>query len=967
MRVRSEEACPVRLRRAARVIRTAVAGLCLLAVPARAARIGLVPLMGDGAAGRTIVLSGNCFEPSTTYTIRIGGFAVLPATVTSSAGGVIANTTLTLPDLPRGNLDVMLASATMTRSFTGAFRVWPNLCVSPVIGGGRFGETWETNVAIPTGGWVGMVFRVEGWGFAGGATIGANTITVGGAATTHPAIPVSAGGRFQSATIIVSSNLPNGNQSIVINDGAGNTFTGAYQVRRSIAMSPAKGYGALGSTILIEGWGFTPGTTGAITVGLATTTPGPGLAVAADGSFAGTVRLQGDPGGGQVAVTTGQGSFPNCYNDTTAGTRQLGIYPVTPDGPENGAIRIEGMGNWSNGTIAADSVTVQVPGGDVPTTHPAIPVANGRFPRRWIVVTDTIELNARGLSMANGGKQTNQAFYSRRNLGACPVYSDGTAGFTTTITGWSFDQGSAIAANSTTVGGVTTTHAGTKVDIYGELPPLAVALPALPNGNLAVVVTDSAVTSFASIMHARRTIGLSYVVGPGSAGDVTNLTGNGFVAGAIGANTITFGGTAVAHAGIVVTANGNFASTALTLPALAGGPKDVVAQGGEVFPQAFRVATVGLTVVKTQTPVAPGIGELVTYRVVVTNTGTGMLTNLTLTDTLSPVVVSASASEPSGWPTPAVTQAAAGTLFSWSNGAPGLAPGMALTFTITGRMGLVCANTQVSNTAFATGSDGCGGVAVAVRSAVGSIVAPPTMSLTVVKAHVPAAPVNGGNVTFSIIVTNAGTATLTGLTIVDTLSGSITCVSQTSDPALAWNGNASTVGWAGAVVVGPNASATVTVTATNTAPNAGWISNTVWVQATTACGTVQASALDPGYLLAAPVLTVAKSSSQPKGARGAVITYSITLSNMRVAGGACGDPWMTAKGIVFQDTVPAGMTFNAGTLQISTNNGATFNPAANLGVLPLIAVAVPDMNEGDGDPVCLPGNAVVVKFDVTVQ
>ena len=134
------------------MIRTAVAGLCLLAVPARAARIGLVPLMGDGAAGRTIVLSGNCFEPSTTYTIRIGGFAVLPATVTSSAGGVIANTTLTLPDLPRGNLDVMLASATMTRSFTGAFRVWPNLCVSPVIGGGRFGETWETNVAIPTGG-----------------------------------------------------------------------------------------------------------------------------------------------------------------------------------------------------------------------------------------------------------------------------------------------------------------------------------------------------------------------------------------------------------------------------------------------------------------------------------------------------------------------------------------------------------------------------------------------------------------------------------------------------------------------------------------------------------------------------------------------------------------------------------------------------------------------------------------------
>jgi hypothetical protein len=76
---------------------------------------------------------------------------------------------------------------------------------------------------------------------------------------------------------------------------------------------------------------------------------------------------------------------------------------------------------------------------------------------------------------------------------------------------------------------------------------------------------------------------------------------------------------------------------------------------------------------------------------------------------------------------------------------------------------------------------------------------------------------------------------------------------------------------------------------------------------------------------------------------------------------------MTARGIVFQDTVPAGMTYNAGTLQMSTNNGGTFNPAANLGTPPLVAVAVPDMNEGDGDPACLPGKAVIVKFDVTVQ
>jgi hypothetical protein len=76
---------------------------------------------------------------------------------------------------------------------------------------------------------------------------------------------------------------------------------------------------------------------------------------------------------------------------------------------------------------------------------------------------------------------------------------------------------------------------------------------------------------------------------------------------------------------------------------------------------------------------------------------------------------------------------------------------------------------------------------------------------------------------------------------------------------------------------------------------------------------------------------------------------------------------MVATGIIFQDTLPAGMAFNAGTLQLSTDNGGSFNPATNLGTPPLVAVQIPDLNEGDGDPACNVGKAVVVKFNVTVQ
>src|SRR5207247_66231 len=62
-------------------------------------------------------------------------------------------------------------------------------------------------------------------------------------------------------------------------------------------------------------------------------------------------------------------------------------------------------------------------------------------------------------------------------------------------------------------------------------------------------------------------------------------------------------------------------------------------------------------------------GQPVKYLIVVTNTGATTLTNLSLWDTVSPVVMGATALEPSGFATPAVTQAAGGgTLFVWTSG-----------------------------------------------------------------------------------------------------------------------------------------------------------------------------------------------------------------------------------------------------------------------------------------------------------
>src|SRR5687767_372369 len=176
----------------------------LLPTGGEAARLGLNPLMGDGAAGRTTVLSGAGFLPGATLNVTFNGVATSPATVIASATGFIAPVTLVLQAMPYGGNTVVLANAVRTYTFTGAYRVFSNVCLAPALGDGRAGQTWQTNAAIPVGGWSGMVFVVEGTGFAAGATLAADTITVGGAATDHPAVVIAASGRLPSTTVIVA-------------------------------------------------------------------------------------------------------------------------------------------------------------------------------------------------------------------------------------------------------------------------------------------------------------------------------------------------------------------------------------------------------------------------------------------------------------------------------------------------------------------------------------------------------------------------------------------------------------------------------------------------------------------------------------------------------------------------------------------------------------------------------------------
>jgi len=592
---------------------------------ATAARIGLDPLMGDGANGRKIVIAGSLFEPSTSYTVLIGGYAVVPAAVSSNAAGIIPSTGIELPSLPGGNLDVTLTS-TFSRNFTGAFRVWPNICLAPAMGNGKAGATYVTNAAIPTGGWNGMVFIVQGTGFAANAAIGANTITVGGSATTHPAIAVTADGRLNSTTIIITSNLTNGAKDIVINDGSAKTFSGVYTVVRAIGLNPARGSRNAGTPVTITGWGFTNGApriaANSITIGGITTTHGAVNVV--NGTFTVTLTVDLQLGNGTAnAVVINDGTantFAGAYhsNNTTA---FIAVAPVRLTGIANEAIQVQGIAGIG-ANIAANAIGMYE-GNTVrsATVHSAITVAGGTFPATWVKIVGDLPW---GVNRLETGATRVQSFVAGAYLSVCPAISNGYSGWTVTLTGYGFNQTGGTgqpAANSSTIGGVATTHVAVVVDNTGDFTiPCTVTQP-LPFGVKNVVINDSVAGSwtFPGAIQVARTIGLSsFVVGSGAAGETVSISGSGFTASTnLAANSITFGAYATIHPLITVGANGSFGPTAVTLPLMNSGPYNVVTQG--TFQSAYRVYDPISTVTKYRDPGHGVATQIVTFSFSFTN------------------------------------------------------------------------------------------------------------------------------------------------------------------------------------------------------------------------------------------------------------------------------------------------------------------------------------------------------------
>src|SRR6185436_18713937 len=218
------------------------------------------------------------------------------------------------------------------------------------------------------------------------------------------------------------------------------------------------------------------------------------------------------------------------------------------------------------------------------------------------------------------------------------------------------------------------------------------------------------------------------------------------------------GGTLFAWTGVPVTMAPGVTYT-FTISGLAGVVCASTTVGNTAFVSAGTLCAVSATFMSASSPtftlpapvlaytvqkltVAPStvIGQPVKYLIVVTNTGATTLTNLSLWDTISPVVLGATALEPSSFPTPVISQVAGGgTLFVWTSG-PSFTlsvsgAGSTFTITVSGTVGTVCVPTTVSNTVYTAGGNACLTATVSGTAATFTVV-PLTLVMTTTKTQI---------------------------------------------------------------------------------------------------------------------------------------------------------------------------------------------------------------------------------------
>lgn len=281
-------------------------------------------------------------------------------------------------------------------------------------------------------------------------------------------------------------------------------------------------------------------------------------------------------------------------------------------------------------------------------------------------------------------------------------------------------------------------------------------------------------------------------------------------------------------------------------------------------------------------------GEEVTYTITVTNTGDQPASNVTVDDTL-----------PSGFSVVSVSSSQGGcTALPCNLGTIPASGPDSQTVTVVANVAPDTPGGTYANTATVDSDD------TSPISTVENTTVAESAVLNITKTDSPDPVAAGGNLTYTISVTNSGPSDADLVTVADTLPTDVSFVSATAsapDPGASCSGGATVLCSLGTLTpTGPNNVATVTVVVNvSTAAGGTTLSNSATADSAEPEGPVTSSAATTSVGASAD-LTIVKTDSPDPVQANSQLTYTVTVTNTGPS---------DAQSLEMDDTLPSGATF----------------------------------------------------------
>jgi uncharacterized repeat protein (TIGR01451 family) len=336
--------------------------------------------------------------------------------------------------------------------------------------------------------------------------------------------------------------------------------------------------------------------------------------------------------------------------------------------------------------------------------------------------------------------------------------------------------------------------------------------------------------------------------------------------------------------------------------------------GGEIVPPTVVTDAADLSLLKSASTTTVAVGDQFTYTLAVGNGGPSAATNVAVSDTLPGQVTLISVSSTQG--------SCSGTTTLTCNLGT-IAAGSGATVSITVRANAPGSATNTATVTSPTPDPNSGNNTSAVTTTITDDDPAAAADLSVLKTASAATVSVGDQLTYTIAVSNAGPAAATGVTVIDSLPGSVTFVSASATQGSC---TGTTTVSCNLGTIASAAGATVTITVRGATP--GTAVNEATVSATTpdpntGNNTSTVTTTINGSTAPQSDMSLAKSSSAATVSVGDQFTYTLAVSN---AGPA------TANDVVVTDPLPSSVTFVSASASQGSCTGTT-TVSCNLGTI----------------------------------